>query len=314
MIAPKPKRQFPKSPQLGRNLFYRDPHHPAYRPGRKPMTVAVGFSCEDGVLLASDTKITTNIKTNESKLIHYTSKDRHCSLGFAVSSEDMNFPRAAALACWEYLREIDFTSPAMTMEAVRNAAAFSLAEFHKEHIQDHPDRAPGALFMRMLVGIRLHRQTALFESHETVLSPIDDCECIGSGATIGNYLTRQYLAANGAPETLANAALLAACVVEAAIEIDEYCGGNLEMLLIRNDGSIDSRSESVDYPGYGLLKRLQVEDWRLLHKLAAGDILNSQIDAALEEHSERVKDANSDQMERLYKLRNARPFNPDHGW
>ena len=206
MIATKPKRQFPPSPYLAHNLFFRDPNHPAYRPRRKPMTIAVGFSCADGVLLAADTKIATNIKTTESKLIHYTSNDHHCSLSFAVSSEDMNFPRAAALACWEYMREIDFTSPAMTMDAVRNAAAFSLAEFHREHIQDHPDRTPGALFMRMLVGIRLHRQTALFESHETVLSPIDDCECIGTGAVLGKYLTRQYLAANGAPETLSDAA------------------------------------------------------------------------------------------------------------
>jgi len=278
------------------------------------MTIAVGFSCADGVLLAADTKIATNIKTTESKLIHYTSNDHHCSLSFAVSSEDMNFPRAAALACWEYMREIDFTSPAMTMDAVRNAAAFSLAEFHREHIQDHPDRTPGALFMRMLVGIRLHRRTALFESHETVLSPIDDCECIGTGAVLGKYLTRQYLAANGAPETLSDAALLASCVVETAIEIDEYCGGNLEMLLIRNDGVVNSSSESVEYPGYGLLKRLQLEDWRLLRKLAQKDITDSQIIAAIDAHAEGVKDANGDHTEKLYKLRTSRPFDPTDEW
>ena len=66
---------------------------------RKPMTVAAGFVFDDGFLFCVDTKITTVIKTNESKLIHYRYADGACATTFAISSDDLNFPRAACEAC-----------------------------------------------------------------------------------------------------------------------------------------------------------------------------------------------------------------------
>jgi hypothetical protein len=278
------------------------------------MTTAIGFSCEDGILLGADTKVATNIKTNESKLVYHSSPDFQCSLTFAMSGEDMNFPKAAALACWEFVRNLNFNSIDTTMEAVRNAAQFSLAEFHRDHIFNHPDRNPGTPFMRMLVGIRLHRQTALFESYETLLTPIDGYECIGTGSVIGKYLVRQYLKANGAPDTLADAALLASCAIEAAMEYDEYSGGEAEMILVKSDGVVDSITESVLYPGYALLKSLQINAWKLMRQLSSEDISNSQIDAALEEHFEKVKDANLDQMMVLDSIRRKKPMGPMEEW
>jgi hypothetical protein len=292
----------------------RPDHHPADRPKKKPMTTAIGFSCEDGILLGADTKIATNIKTNESKLVHYSSSDHHCSMTFAMSGDDMNFPKAAALACWEFVRNLDFNSIDTTMEVVRNAAQFSLAEFHREHIFNHPDRNPGSAFMRMLAGIRLHRQTALFESYETLLTPIDGYECIGTGSVVGKYLVRQYLRANGSPEKLTDAALLASCAIEAAIEYDEYSGGEAEMILVRSDGGIDSITESVLYPGYALLKSLQINNWKLMRRLAAQDITGSQIDTAMEDHFEGIRNANGDQMMVLDSIRRKKPLGSFEEW
>lgn len=285
------------------------------KPSRtKPMTIGIGFSCEDGILLCADTKITTNIKTNESKLVHYSSADFQCSLTFVLSGDDVNFPKAAALACWEFVKNLNFSSIDTTMGSVRNAAQFALAEFHRDHIFNHPDRNPGAPFMRMLLGIRLHRQTALFESYETLLTPIDGYECIGTGSVIGKYLVRQYLKANGGPETLAEAALLASCAVEAAMEYDEYCGGQAEMIFVKRDGVIDSITESVLYPSYSLLKSLQINAWKLMRQFAATDISNSEINTALEDHFEKIRDANLDQMMVLDSIRSRKPRGPVEEW
>src|ERR1035441_7380057 len=60
--------------------------------------------------------------------------------------------KAAILRCVEMIEKMDF--PTATMDAVRNAAEFSLGEFYKDHIYTHPDRAPEQVFMQMLVGKR----------------------------------------------------------------------------------------------------------------------------------------------------------------
>ena len=69
----------------------------AYRPERKPVTIATGFIYDGGMLFCADTKITDVIKTNESKIVHFRSENGNCSITFAMSSDDMNFPRMAVL-------------------------------------------------------------------------------------------------------------------------------------------------------------------------------------------------------------------------
>lgn len=74
------------------------------------MTIAAGFVFNDGFLFCVDTKVSTTIKTNESKLIHYRYADGACATTFAISSDDLNFPRAACDACYEAVSRIDFSS------------------------------------------------------------------------------------------------------------------------------------------------------------------------------------------------------------
>ncbi len=157
-----------------------------YRPRRKPVTVAIGFACDEGLLFCTDTKITTNIKTNGNKIEHWVSDDSNCSLTFAISSTDVNFPKTATKQCWDYLKQMDFST--VSMETVHHAAQFSLAEFYRDHIFPHPDRTPGAVFLELLVGIWLRGETRLYVSHETVLNEVDHYECIGSGGYLAKYL------------------------------------------------------------------------------------------------------------------------------
>lgn len=256
---------------------------------RKPMTVAAGFMFDDGILFCVDTKVSTSIKTNESKLLFYTHGNGQSATAFAISSDDLNFPRAAVESCRAAVDKIDFKDA--TIESVRKAIQSALAKFYREHIFPHPDRASGAVYLEMLVGIWLNNETRLFVSHETLLSPVEEYECLGSGAYLAKYLIGQYGYGKGERVTLADAGLISSLAVNAAIDYDEGCGGEPEMLILNNNGNTETICPAVMYPGGEFAERLQIETWDLVFKLARVRTVNATKDV-LEEHFERVRKLN----------------------
>ncbi len=254
---------------LGTAVQYRKPFPPVRwrveRP-KKNMTIAAGFHFNGGLLFCVDTKVSTDIKTNESKLIYYTYADGECATAFAMSSDDLNFPRSACESCRDAVSKIDFSSA--SIESVRKAIQSALTKFYKEHIFPHPDRSANTIYLKFLIGIWLKGETRMFISHETVLNQVDDYECIGSGAYLAKYWIRQYQRANPSPLTVEDASLLASFAVKSAIDYDEYCGGEAELLIVKNSGEVDTSCETLLYPGISFIESLQQEAWKLLHDLA----------------------------------------------
>jgi 20S proteasome alpha/beta subunit len=253
------------------------------------MTIAVGFTYDQGIVLCADTKITTDIQTSESKLAFFCSVDQQCCFAVAISGNDMDYARSAVDSCWEMIQKLDFSNT--TMEIVHHSAQFALAEFYEDKILNHPDRSLGVLDFKLLVGIWLKGETRLFMSRETLLIPVPNYQCVGSGAYLANYLIRQYVQANPSPPTLADAAFVASLAVDAAMEHDPHCGGENEILIIRNNGDCGNAYETAMYPNSNLAKRLQFETWRLIHDLA--HCKQGETNAALEAHFERVRKINT---------------------
>ena len=276
------------------------------------MTIAIGFAYDTGLLFCVDTKVSTNIKTNESKLAHFVSDDTLCSLTFAMSSTDLNFPRNAVERCWDAVKGMDFKK--VSIEAVHDAAEFALAEFYRDHIYPHPDRTPGATFLELLVGIWLRGETQLYVSHETVLNLVDHYECIGSGAYLAKYLIRKYLKADTGATTEQDAGLIANYAVEQAIEYDEYCGGEAEMLILRQSGTVDSICPAVLYPGERFISGLQGTGWKLIHDLArVKDNHESETASLLEEYFDKIRAMNGQYYSHFEALRDQKIREP-HRW
>jgi 20S proteasome alpha/beta subunit len=252
---------------------------------RKALSIAVGVVYDQGIVFCADTKITTDIKLNESKIEFFTSSDRKCCMTFAITGHDLDYARSSAEACWEVVKNLDFSTA--TMETTQRTAEFGLAEFYKTNIMDHPDRASGVLEFKLLVGIWLRGETLLFENREIMLKPVRDYLCVGSGAYLANYLVRQYRKANLGAWSLADAALIASAAVDAAIEHDPQCGGENEILIVRNDGDVSNAYDTAVYPGM-MVKDVQQETWKLLHDLAHVADKTEATDK-LEEHFERVR-------------------------
>lgn len=253
------------------------------------MTVAAGFAFDDGLLFCVDTKVSTSIKANESKLLFYTHGNGQCATAFAISSDDLNFPRSAVESCRSVVDKINFADA--TIESVRKAIQSALAKFYKDHIFPHPDRASGAVYLEMLVGIWFKGETRLFVSHETLLTPVDECECVGSGAYLAKYIIGQYGYGNGDRFTLADAGLISSLAVEAAIDYDEHCGGEPEMLILKNNGETESICPAVMYPGGQFAQGVQAQTWSLLYKLARIHAAN-EADYVIEQFFDKVRRLN----------------------
>lgn len=260
------------SPSL---TFHRPyPHLPRLERKKRPMTIAVGFVYDDGLVFCVDTKISTNIKTNESKLSWCVyGEGRNCATAFAISAMDLKFAKSAVDFCEDAVARIDFKDAGVGIESVKKAIQSALTKFYKEHVFPHPDRGvPGVVDFEFLIGIWLNNETRLYESRETILSPISVYECRGQGAYLAKYLIRQYLEANPGPMTLQGAALIANYAVSSVMDYDESCGGEREgdpeILIVRNSGDCDNAYSNAAYPSVTFAKELQGEFWKLLHDLS----------------------------------------------
>ena len=229
------------------------------------MTVATGFVYDDGLVLCADTKVDYAVKGNESKLPFLTFDNGRCALQFAIASSDINFAKSAITRCAEAIEKMDFS--VATIDGIKNKAEFSLGEFYRDHIYTHPDRMPTQLYLQMLVGIWWRNETRLYMLHETVLLRVEKYECIGAGEYLSKYLIKQYEKANPGRFSLADAAMLATYCVEEACEYDDRCGGEAEIMIMRNSGECNSGHRTALYPAY-LINNLRNESWRFLRKLA----------------------------------------------
>src|SRR5580692_6560606 len=160
MISAKPLLLPIRHPQSTRRL-----PQAKYRPRRAPMTAAVGFVYDDGLVFCADTKVDYPVKANESKLPFFTFDSGRCALQFAIAGNDINFPKSAITRCVEMIEKIDFSTA--TIDGIKNTVEFSLAEFYRDHIYTYPDRMPTQLYIQMLVGIWWRNETRLYALHET---------------------------------------------------------------------------------------------------------------------------------------------------
>ena len=236
------------------------------RPRRKRVTIAAGFSFDGGLLLCADTKITTDVKTNESKLFYRAYGNGECATTFAVAAEDLDFATAAIDECQDAIAKLDLTTA--SAEGVKQAVKSALVSFHEEHLFPRPEKSEPADF-DLLVGLWLRGTTHLLASHYTVVNPVlDPYRCIGTGGYLAKFWIKKFLAANPPPLTLDDAAMIASYALNTVTEFDETTGGEVELLIMKDSGEIEETCDSVIYPGADLPAQIQAATLRLMHDLA----------------------------------------------
>src|ERR1039457_4093785 len=116
------------------------------RPRRKRVTIAAGFVFDGGLLFCADTKITTDVKTNESKLFYCAYGSGKCATTFAVAASDLDFAKSAVEDCQDAVEDLDFTDASLNIESIRKVIQSALGNFYNEHIFPRPKGGEDAGF------------------------------------------------------------------------------------------------------------------------------------------------------------------------
>jgi 20S proteasome alpha/beta subunit len=269
------------------------PKRPERLPKPKPVTIALGFQFNDGLLFAADTKITTDVKTNQSKIAYFRSD--YCAVTFALAGV-LPYARSAIEKCEMELCQVDFLNA--TFDDVQNALEKALTQFYQMHVHPNPESRDFGL----LIGVWLKGKSRFFSSYESTLHIVQDSyECLGTGAYLARYWIRQFLAsegtANSSPRTLLpenlslkEASLIVEYALDSVMEYDESCGGEAEFFIMKSNGEMGDLREYV-YPSGSFASELQRSTWRLLRKLVqAEDKADTEI--AIDEFGEAVREAN----------------------
>lgn len=218
--------------------FLRPPVPPKPRrlPGRKTVTIAAGFVCNEGIVIAADSQETIPGYTKD--LSKAKVKTVLCHVGDIV--------QGPILTCiYVGSGHSDYIATALeeAQKAVNNckdlfqahkALDVCLRRFHKERI------APWAGFpdyqqpsVELLIGISIGMAFGLFHYSGTSFHRCMDHKAIGTGAILANSLISQYCSHT---DSLEQTIILASYIIHKVKMNVEGCGGFTQIGSLRSGG------------------------------------------------------------------------------
>ncbi len=211
--------------------------------------------------MCADTKITTQMKTNESKLFALEYKRNGCVTVFGVAANDFDVAKGAIHDCENAVNKLDRST--INMDVAREVIQSTLTEFYRDHILTRP--SSNEVDFQLLIGVWLRAETALYKSSMTeILSEVDKYDAVGSGCYLAKYLIKQCGEYDN--PTLDEVGLMASYAVGSTMDYDEYVGGEAEFLILKDDGNVEY---SVPlYPSSSFPAALGCLSWKMLRDLA----------------------------------------------
>jgi 20S proteasome alpha/beta subunit len=215
------------------------------------MTIAAGFTLQNGVLICADSQMTTNsAKYSASKIFPVTfggPNNPGPKIAFAYTGLEPHARRAFG-NCQEALSKIHRESPSdLDNEGIRACIEKTLGAFHRKHIFKHPLYGTGRQdvpFVQFIIGLWSHvtGRTSLLVTNEDIVNEIYTYDCIGIGADFARYLCG-YLFRHNMP--LKEVTTLAIHALQQTKNNVPYCGN--ETLFIRLEvGGLMSGVNSFD--------------------------------------------------------------------
>jgi hypothetical protein len=185
-----------------------------------PMTIALGFPCKDGVVLAADSEITgpNSEKSYEQKLFIYP--ELVCKPAFAYAGT-VNFSHDAIRKLKESLLRAE--ADASDLEMVLRAECKAI----------WADGAKRKEWLELLIAIRQKGAYSLYVIRGGPdLRPLDSPGCLGVGAgPLTHYILDGFWQRG---LSTSQAATVAAFAVAQAKRFVQYCGGEAQILSLRN--------------------------------------------------------------------------------
>jgi hypothetical protein len=210
-------------------------------PTRKRMTIGVGILADDGIVFATDSQATTDIKSHHGKIAavasqHFEQRPDGTVLlshpgGCVVAVA--GFPGEYSLRAAELITGAFNNDKTLTGGDLRLAFEAELGAFHMEHVVpylglpqlERPD-------VQLLVGVYRDGRMNLWHSHKAVLLSASPYWVIGSGHTQAYPLLGHLYKPN---LSLVDAIIMAAFVVHQTKEVNTHCGKATRIYCLRNN-------------------------------------------------------------------------------
>jgi len=194
------------------------------------VTIAAGFRFNTGIILCADTQYSGAAKTFETKLFQI--RHRAASLVLALSGRYV-FAKRAVERMEANIVAIpeDHLSKGKMQDAVEAALRF----VYDNHVYTHPDwGTDDAPIFNFVIGMYSPIDgDFLLASDETLTADMGDSVCLGTGAYLGDYLSRMY---TGRSDEIDKVLSLAIYILQQTKSYDQSCGGESEFIVLWDDG------------------------------------------------------------------------------
>ena len=206
---------------------------------RTPVTIAVGFLYDEGLLLCADTQFTGQIKLIGSKILSRAYDDGSKS-AFVV----VGHARYARM-CVNLIEDsiADLGAGARTLRKMHRRVITYLKYIHQEHLFKHP--TGGEIKVQFLIGLWSAKDKALafIGTEETAVTRMYGYDCLGSGETLAHhYIRHKYRRVTSITQkpkhTEKEVRRLAMEALHEVKNYDPYCGGDSECLTLTNTGQM----------------------------------------------------------------------------
>jgi hypothetical protein len=212
------------------------------------MTIAAGFVCTDGVVLAADTQITGNLKLHGLKVWEITGPELEYSIAMAGAGDaglihalrdklrKLVQPGALGIRPLEMhalMASFGIRGSQMSIETVvDDLESKYLKPFFDEHVVSYPDWQ-NTRQLYFLLAVRVGARVKLYQNSFATLGSVDSMSCIGSGVELGGYLQDTLFTAD--MDTQA-ARRVSAYLLKQVKFYSPWCGGDSTIMTIPTNG------------------------------------------------------------------------------
>ena len=154
------------------------------------MTIALGFSCDDGLVLAADAELSTDVDRTAGQkawFLRFPKKSTSPTLKVGIAG-------AGSIDFLRYTKDLIEHSlrPEMDLNAAHGVIQGVINKVHQKHIykygQPHERQH---LDINMVIGIVAKDGRKLFSTALTTISQVDSYHAVGVGRTLSNFLVNR---------------------------------------------------------------------------------------------------------------------------
>lgn len=200
------------------------------------MTIAAGFLCADGIVLATDSEYSGGYSKSSGQKIFSVAQNSHFAITLATAGHVGMAKRAVQkLTCLASAH----AGADSSLDEIQGMLEDALCEVHNKHIYSAPADERPTIDFWMLMAAWTPSERALFRTDVTAVTRVYGADCIGIGSYLGNYLI-DLLCDYSPMMSVNDVKPIAAYLIKSAKQFVSGCGLST-FIRVLTSGGLDER-------------------------------------------------------------------------